>query len=86
MYEIPTPDELREFAQRHELTGSAAAEIVGVDPRTWRKWTAAPDADNRRAIPWSAWALLRLYVGELSIDQYRLEVLAAHESKAAFIQ
>jgi hypothetical protein len=71
MYEIPTSEQLREFARRHELTGSAAARVVGVDSRTWRKWTASTDADNQRAIPWSAWVLLRLYVGELSIEEYR---------------
>jgi hypothetical protein len=81
MYEVPTSEQLREFAQRNELTGSAAAGIVGVDPRTWRKWTASEGADNKRAIPWSAWTLLRLYVGEISVDQYRLEVICSQKEK-----
>jgi hypothetical protein len=75
MFDVPTPDTLREFFREHKLTGSAAARIVGVDSRTVRKWTASEDADNRRAVPWSAWILLRLYVGEISIDQYRLMVI-----------
>jgi len=75
MYEIPTAEELREFAQRNGLTGSVAAGIVGVDARTWRKWTASDGAANRRAIPWSAWTLLRLYAGEISVKDYRLEVV-----------
>jgi hypothetical protein len=75
MYEVPRPEELREFLRANELTGAAAASLVGVDSRTVRKWTASEDAANRRAIPWSAWMLLRLYVGAITVDQYRLEVL-----------
>jgi len=81
MYEIPSPDQLREFLKRNELSGAAAAEIVGVDSRTVRKWTAYNGSANQRAIPWSAWILLQLYIGDLSVDQYRLEVLGAHEAK-----
>jgi len=75
MYEVPTSEQLREFMKRHELTGSAAARLVGVDSRTVRKWTAYNGADNRRAIPWSAWTLLRLYTAEITLDQYRVELL-----------
>jgi hypothetical protein len=74
MYEIPTGDQLRDFLREHNLTGAAAAAIVGVDTRTVRKWTASSDAVNRRAIPWSAWILLRLVTGELSIESYKVEV------------
>lgn len=77
MYEVPDSTTFREFLKAHELTGASAARIVGVDSRTVRKWTAYDEADNRRAIPWSAWTLLRLYVGEITVDQYRLEVLAS---------
>lgn len=75
MYEVPSAAKLREFLRENELTGSSAAGIVGVDSRTVRKWTASEEAENRRAIPWSAWTLLRLYVGDMTVDQYRLEVL-----------
>jgi hypothetical protein len=74
MYEIPSSEQLKEFLKSHELTGSAAARLVGVDQRTVRKWTASDEAANKRAIPWSAWTLLRLYTAEISVDQYRLEV------------
>ena len=70
MYEIPDSEDLRQFLTRNNLTGSAAAAIVGVDSRTIRKWTAHEDADNRRAIPWSAWTLLQLYTGEITLDKY----------------
>ena len=76
MYEIPTGEQLRDFLREHSLTGAAAAAIVGVDSRTVRKWTASGDAANRRAIPWSAWILLKLFTGEVSIESYRQEVAA----------
>lgn len=67
MYDIPSAEELREFLIEHGLTGAAAARLVGVDSRTIRKWTASEEAANRRSIPWSAWALLRLRVGSANI-------------------
>jgi hypothetical protein len=79
MYEIPTGEQLRDFLREHSLTGAAAAAIVGVDSRTVRKWTASGEAANRRAIPWSAWILLRLVVGEISIESYKKD-LAAEQS------
>ncbi len=71
MPDVPASSELREFLHRHDLTGRAAARIVGVEPRTVRKWAATEGTDNARSIPWSAWALLRLYVGELSLEDFR---------------
>lgn len=76
MYEIPTGEQLRDFLRKYNLTGAAAAAIVGVDSRTVRKWTASGEAANRRAMPWSAWVLLRLFTGEVSIESYRQEVVA----------
>lgn len=72
---IPSSGDVREFLRRNEMTGSAAARIVGVDSRTVRKWTAYEDASNRRAIPWSAWILLRLYAGEIELDDFRRMVM-----------
>lgn len=74
MYEVPTGEELREFLKKHSLTGAAAAAIVGVDARTIRKWTASAEAENRRAIPWSAWVLLRLLANEITIAEYREQI------------
>ena len=74
MYEVPTAEQLRDFLKRHELTGAAAAGLIGVEPRTIRRWTAYDGAANRQPIPYSAWTLLRLYTAEISVDQYRLEV------------
>jgi hypothetical protein len=80
MYEIPNSEQLREFLKHHNLTGGEAARLVGVDPRTVRKWTAYEGADNKRAIPWSAWTLMRFYVGKLSVEEYRAEVSATEQS------
>jgi hypothetical protein len=77
MYKVPSSEQLREFLKSHELTGSATAGLVGVEPRTVRRWTAYESAANRQPIPYSAWTLLRLYLGELSLDQYREEVILA---------
>ncbi len=81
MYEIPSSEQLREFFRIHKLTGAVVARLLGVDSRTVRKWTAHKDADNRRAIPWSAWTLLQLCTGEITVDQYRVEVLPESPSK-----
>jgi hypothetical protein len=77
MYDVPKPEVLREFLRIHDLTGAAAARLVGVDSRTVRKWTAAEGADNRRAIPWSAWSLLRILSGEATPAAIRREAESA---------
>lgn len=54
----PTPDDIRAVLKAGNLTGSAAANLVGVDSRTIRKWTG-----GERAIPYAAFALLLSVVG-----------------------
>lgn len=54
----PTPDDIRAVLKAGNLTGSAAAHLVGVDSRTIRKWTG-----GERAIPYAAFALLLSVVG-----------------------
>lgn len=76
MYEIPSGDALRQFLKDHNLTGAAAAKLVGVEARTVRKWTASAEAENRRAIPWSAWTLLRLATKVITVDDYLAEAQA----------
>ncbi len=74
MYETPEPEELRKFLRSHDLTGAAAAALLGVEARTVRKWTASKDADNRRRMPWSAWALLLILTEEKTPAQIRKEI------------
>ena len=52
----PTAERLRALMKQKGLTGAMAAEIVGVNSRTIRKWTG-----GERAIPEAAWRLLLLY-------------------------
>ena len=52
----PTVEKLRALMKQKGLTGAKAAEIVGVNSRTIRKWTG-----GERAIPEAAWRLLLLY-------------------------
>lgn len=76
MYEVPNPDAFREWLKANEMTGADAARIVGVDSRTIRRYTAPPDQHGARQLPWAIWMLLQLYVGEVSVDQYRLMVIS----------
>jgi hypothetical protein len=77
MYSTLSPEKFRDWLKDNELSGAEAARIVGTDSRTIRRYTAPPDQPGARALPWAVWALLRLYVGELSVDQYREEVVLA---------
>ena len=52
-WEQPTGQEVRELLKMASLTGSMAADIVGVNSRTIRKWTG-----EEQRIPYSAWAIL----------------------------
>lgn len=77
MYEVPTAEQFRSFLARHEMTGSEAGRLVGVDSRTVRCWAALPNQPGARPIPWATWTLMRLYTAEISVDQYRLEILVS---------
>jgi len=57
------------------LTGSVVGQLLGVDPRTVRKWIG-----GEREIPYSAWRLLLLHAG-LAIedpDEPDVERIRAH--------
>ena len=74
MYEVPNPDAFREWLRENGITGAEAGRIVGVDSRAVRRWTAPPDQSGARSIPWAAWTLLRLYTGEMTLEEYRQTV------------
>lgn len=59
----PSYCDVRIITPRHELTGSAVARIMGVTPRTVRKWLAPPNAQNHSPIPYAAWRLLLIEMG-----------------------
>jgi len=62
-----TPDALRAVLARHKLTGSQAGRLLGVDSRTIRKWTAAADISSHRDMPDSAWWLLLILTGDITV-------------------
>lgn len=64
-----SPDALRQLLTRHELTGSQAGRLLGVDSRTIRKWTAGDAVSSHREMPKSAWWLLLLLTGETNIPE-----------------
>ena len=66
----PTWEEVRSvlvIAGKHvgkdKLTGKQAANLVGVNPRQVRKWTAPPDSSNFAPIPYAPWRLLIEFCG-----------------------
>jgi DNA-binding XRE family transcriptional regulator len=52
----PSPEKLRALLKEKGLTGSQAAKIAGVNPRTIRKWVG-----GERGIPTAAWRLLNIH-------------------------
>ena len=80
MYSAPNPERFRDWLREHNLTGAAAAAIVGADSRTVRRWTAPREQAGARSIPWAAWMLLRLHVGEISVEDFRSEVAQAERA------
>ncbi len=59
----PTCWMIRAVAHLLGVTGAQAAAIVGVDSRTWRRWTAEPDVSSARAMPLSAYHHLLVLAG-----------------------
>lgn len=66
-----TPDTLRAVLARHALTGGAAGRLLAVDSRTIRKWTAAATISNHRDMPESAWWLLLILTGDITVDDLK---------------
>jgi hypothetical protein len=62
-----TPDALRGVLTRHAITGSHAGRLLGVDSRTIRKWTAQATVATHRDMPESAWWLLLILTGEITV-------------------
>lgn len=80
MYETPTPEQLKEFMQKNNLTGADIAALTGVNARTARRWVAPADQKGARPIPWMAWAMIQMLTGKTAkeeflklIDQWKAE-------------
>jgi DNA-binding transcriptional regulator YiaG len=66
-----TPDQIRDTLNRLELTTNRAAQLVGVDDRTMRKWLA-----GERGMPEPVVRLLQLVLEDRGLIS-KLERLAA---------
>jgi len=53
-----TPANLRALLASAGLTQQAAADLIGVDGRTVRKWLADVDSDGHRDMPLHQWRKL----------------------------
>lgn len=68
---IPTPNQIKEFLRANGLTRQQAADICDASIHTVHGWCAPEGNTSSRAIPGSAWKLLRLYAtpaGRAAID------------------
>ena len=66
-----TLTEFRALLRRGNLTGSAAATIAGVNPRTIRRWLGG-DSE----IPYSAWLLISAHVDQKMVVEAQAEQFA----------
>lgn len=67
-----TPDEFSAILDQLDLTDKAAGEMLGVDPRTIRRWMLGPDFNSGRAIPEPVAKLMRLVAdGRLTVEEVR---------------
>lgn len=77
-WERPSSDEIRivlyiageaEGRPDKKLTGDNFAKLVGVNPKTARRWIAPEDSANFQKMPYSAWRLLLQYAGIVEPEQ-----------------
>ncbi|ULQ59243.1 hypothetical protein K7I13_12180 [Brucepastera parasyntrophica] len=59
---------VRHLKAKYELTGEKIAELLKVSPVTVRRWLMSPNIQESRKIPYAAWELLRLKIGETTLE------------------
>lgn len=57
-YQPPDFADIRALKERSDKTGNELANLIGVNARQFRRWTAPPDAANASTMPYAAWRLL----------------------------
>jgi hypothetical protein len=55
-------ERLQTIVKKHDLSGSEASRLTGINSREVRRWTSI-DGKNKKPIPWSAWSILSLLTG-----------------------
>ncbi len=73
MRKVPNHTALREWLKERGISQMQASRIVGVDGRTFRRYTAPPEQPGHRDLPWATWTLLRLYAGDITAEELRAE-------------
>lgn len=58
VFSSPTSEDVRALLRYAGLTGAQAGQLVGVDGRTIRRWTAQEGTAGHREIPYAAWRLM----------------------------
>lgn len=69
LYDIPTPEELRLYLEGRRISSATLARVAGAAPEDARAWLA-----GEAPVPWSAWALVRVYAGDLDREGLGREV------------
>lgn len=67
-YKPPTYEDLRALKAICGLTGGELAKLCGVDSRTFRAWTAPPEASRKQRMPYSAWRLLLINAALIEVE------------------
>lgn len=60
-WQPPTSDEIKALIQSQDWTNGDVSRLVGVGPRSVRRWYAPEGTSGHRAIPFAAWALLVIH-------------------------
>jgi hypothetical protein len=74
-YAPPTPQEVDRLIKLAGWSQTGVARLVGVTfnlkkgSSTIRKWRANVEKDDARQIPYSAWRLMLLYAGVVSVEE-----------------
>jgi hypothetical protein len=84
MYEIPGPEQLKEFMTENDLTGDDIAAMTGVNSRAARRWVAPAGQKGARFIPWAAWALIQILTGKKKRSEFIKEINQWKEEKTGY--
>ena len=68
-WQAPDPDEILRLCIKHNITGGAAARLVGVSHREFRRYTRV--STGHKSMPYAVWTLLQLMLEEVSVDDIR---------------